>query len=110
MSHREPAHPERVIPDGVNHGPGRSQEFSVTQGADNPPLKEGLCPEWLSELGIILQTKISQVRFQVRAQAWAVGKVPGRGTYERRPIDVSLTHGCLSPSLLPSLPLYLKNK
>ena len=33
--------------------------------------------------------------------------VPGQGAYNKQPINVSLSHGCFSPS--PSLPLYLKN-
>ena len=36
------------------------------------------------------------------------GPRPQWGVCERQPIDVSITHRCLSPSLSPSLPLSLK--
>ena len=42
-----------------------------------------------------------------QARAWVFGQVPS-GVCERQPIDVSLTHPCLSPSLSPSLSLSLK--
>ena len=51
---------------------------------------------WLIWLGIILQTKMLQVRFLVRAHAWVVGSVPSRGVCRRPLIDVSL------PFYLPS--------
>ena len=38
------------------------------------------------------------------------GSVPGWGTCETQLIDVSLSHRCFSPSLSPSLPLFLKIK
>ena len=37
-----------------------------------------------------LQTEGSQVRFPVRAQAWAVGQVPSRGRVRGKHIDVFL--------------------
>ena len=49
-------------------------------------------PVWLSQLGIIQQSKRSQDRFPVRARAWVAGSVPGQGTYERQLIDISLSH------------------
>ena len=52
-------------------------------------------------LGVVLQSERPPVRFPVRAHAWAVGSVLDRCTYERQPIDVSL-------SLSPSFPLSLK--
>ena len=61
-------------------------------------------------LGVIPQGKKSLVLFLVRARAWVAGLFPGRGAYERQPIDVSLSHWCFSPSLSPSLPLSLKIK
>ena len=54
----------------------------------------------------------SPVWFPVRAHAWVSGLVPGCGVVrvhnERQAIDVSLSRGCFSPSLSPSLPLSLK--
>ena len=52
--------------------------------------------------------KRSPVQFPVRPHAWVVGPVPTPGARERQPIDVSLSHGCFSPSLFLSLPLSLK--
>ena len=52
------------------------------------------------------QSKKSLVQFPVRAHDWVVGLVPGGGTYQRQPTDVSL-HQCFSPSLSPSFPLSL---
>ena len=64
-------------------------------------------PVWLSWLGIIPQSERSLVRFLVRAHVWVVVLIPSWGTYERQPIDVSLSHWCFSPSLSSSLPLSL---
>ena len=49
------------------------------------------------------QSKMSPVQFPAKAHAYVVGSVPGQGTY-----NVSLSHGCFSPSLSPSTPLSLK--
>ena len=54
---------------------------------------------WLSGLGISLQHGRSLVPFLVRAHAWAVGSVPGQQMYERRLVDVPLSHGRLFPPL-----------
>ena len=51
----------------------------------------------------------SLVQFPVRAHAWVVGSVLGWGTYQRQPINVSLSDRCFPPSLSTSLPLS-KNK
>ena len=53
-------------------------------------------PLWLSWLGVVLQSKRSPVQFPLRARAWFEGSLPGGGTWERQPIDVSL------PLFLPS--------
>ena len=47
-----------------------------------------------------------QVLFLVRAHTWVLGSIPSWRAYERQPIDVSLSHPCLSLSLSspPSLP------
>ena len=46
---------------------------------------------WLSGLSAGLGIKGSQVRFPVRAHAWAAGQVPNRGAQEKQPhIDVFL--------------------
>ena len=58
-----------------------------------------LWPVWLSWLGIVLQTERLQVWFLVRAHTRVAGWVPGWGTYERQPVNVSLSHQCFSPSL-----------
>ena len=58
---------------------------------------------WLSGLSAGLQTKGSWVQFPVRAHAWVVGQVPSRGHMRD-----NHTLMFLSPSLSPSLPLYLK--
>ena len=65
-------------------------------------------PGWLSSLGVILQSKRSPVWFPVRAHSCVLSLVPGQGTYERQPINVSLSHRCFSPSLSPCLPFSLK--
>ena len=45
----------------------------------------------------------SPVRLRVKAHAWVAGLVSGRGVYRRQPINLSLSHGCFSPSFsLPS--------
>ena len=56
---------------------------------------------WLSWLGIALQSKRLPVPFPNRAHAWVLSSVPRQGTYERQPIDVSLSRWCFSPSLCP---------
>ena len=63
---------------------------------------------WLSWLAVIMQSKRLLVQFLVRVHAWVAGSVPSRDLYERKPIDVSLSHRCFSPFLSPSLPLSLK--
>ena len=63
-----------------------------------------ISPCWVAPLsGALSATKRSRVRFPVSARAWVAGSVPGWGTYERQPIDVSFSHRCLS--LSPSLSL-----
>ena len=57
---------------------------------------------WLSGLSPGQWTKGSLVQFPVRADAWAVGQVPSKG-----PMRGNHTI-CFSPSLSPSLPLFLK--
>ena len=57
---------------------------------------------WLSGLSARLQTERSQVRFPVRAHAWVVGQVPSWGCVR----DSWSVY--FSPSLSPSLPLFLK--
>ena len=66
------------------------------------------CPVWLSWLGIIPQGERLPIRFLVRAHALVAGLVPSLGTYERQPIDISLSHRCFSPSLSLSFALSLK--
>ena len=56
---------------------------------------------WLSGLGAGLRTKVSLVRFPVRAHAWVAGQVPSRGC-------VRGNHMLMFPSLSFSLPLSLK--
>ena len=51
-------------------------------------------PVWLSWLGVFPQSERSSVWFPVRAHAWVVGSVSGRGTYKRQLINVSLSHQC----------------
>ena len=53
---------------------------------------------------------MSPVRSQVRAHACVSSSIPSWGTYEMQWIQISLAHRCFSPSLSPSLPLFLKNK
>ena len=65
-------------------------------------------PVWLGGLGVVPQSKMSPVRFSVRAHVCLVVSVPSWGTYERQLIDVSLSHRYFSPSLSPSHPLSLK--
>ena len=70
-------------------------------GPHNLSLKKCKCQPWLvwlSGLGILPQTKRSQVGFLVRTHGWVAGQ-PWLG------IDVSLAHRCFSPSPSPSLPL-----
>ena len=56
---------------------------------------------WLS-LCVIPQSQRSPVRFPGRAHAtWVVGSVPCLSRCEGWPIDVSLSHQCFAPSLLP---------
>ena len=63
---------------------------------------------WLNGLSTGLRNERLPVRFLVRARAWVAGQVPSWGCARGNKIDVSLTHGCFSPSLSPSLPLSLK--
>ena len=60
---------------------------------------------WLSGLGVIPQTKGSQVQFPVRAHAWVVGQVPSRGH-----VRGNYTLMFLSLSLPPFPSLKKKNK
>ena len=57
-------------------------------------------PVWLSWLDVLLQRE----KLLVAATfAIVAGSVLAQGTNERQPIDVSLSHGCFSPSLPLSL-------
>ena len=51
-----------------------------------------------------------KVASSIPSQGTYLGCGPGLqlGACERQPIDVSLTHGCFSPSLSPACPLSLK--
>ena len=60
---------------------------------------------WLSWLGIIPQSKASQVCFPISAHAWVVGLLPGvpsLDAYEGQLMDVSL------PLFLPPFPVSKK--
>ena len=60
-------------------------------------------------LGVVPQTQRSPVRFPVRAFAWVVGLVPGRGPYRRQPVDVSFACQCF-PLSIPSPSLKKKER
>ena len=60
---------------------------------------------WLSWLGVVPQGKKLLVWSLVRAYAWVVGLVAGRGVCEKPSIHVPLSHGYFSPFLYPSLSL-----
>ena len=60
---------------------------------------------WLSQLGIVLQSKRSLVQFPVRTQAWVADQVPSRGHARGNHTLMVLS---LSSSLPLSLPLSLK--
>ena len=64
-----------------------------------------MSPDWFGSVGwaFLLQSKRLPVQFLVRAHAYVAGSVPGQGTCERQPIDVSL------PLFLPS-PFSKNNK
>ena len=57
---------------------------------------------WLSGLGIVLQSEVSQVQFPVGAHPWAVDQVPGWG-HVRGSQLMFLSH--VDVSFLLSLPL-----
>ena len=57
---------------------------------------------WVSGLSAGLRIKWSPVQFSVRTHAWVAGQVPSTGHRS------ATIHGCVSSSLSPSLPLYLK--
>ena len=65
---------------------------------------------WIHWLGIILQTKRSQVQFLVRAHAWVSSSVPTQDTCKGEPINVSLSNWCFSPSVSLPSPLSRINK
>ena len=56
---------------------------------------------WLSGLSVVLRTKVSLVRFPIRAHSWVAGQVPRMGCTRGN-------HTSLFLSLSPSLPLSLK--
>ena len=60
---------------------------------------------WLSWLGIVPWSKLSPVRFLVRAHAWVAGSVPSQGACKRQLTNVSLSHQCFLPSLSLSFSL-----
>ena len=55
---------------------------------------------WLSGLSTSLQTKGSLVRFPVRAHAWVVGQVPGKGCTRSNHLFKFLSHSFSLPSPL----------
>ena len=80
--------------------------FSVSLGALEP---QHLVPQSDSNVyrqvffalagWLVPYTERFRVRSLIGAQAWVVGLLPGRGVYERQPIDVAPSHLCFSLSL-----------
>ena len=87
--------------------------FSLKSVTTTTTTTKTLCPDWCGsvrwESSVKVQSKRLPVQFLVRAHAWVAGSVPGWGTYDREPIDVS--HISVSLLLfLPAFPLKIKTK
>ena len=67
-------HKKYLCPWGEQLGRDHNQKVPIQSKISKEPWLV-----WLSGLRASLQTKGSQVRFPVRAQAWVVGQVPSRG-------------------------------